>query len=384
MENGSDGYDSRYHEYVIAAPAISARIKRLAADAGFDLCGIAPVREFGELEKFPEWIESGYAGEMRYLESRTESGELKRSSLAHAAPWARSVVVCAINYNVDQPRSIDGTDQSAGVTGGTPMFRTGWISRYAWSKEDYHDSVLRRLRQVEAELKKEVDCRTWCYVDTGPLIERIYAKYSGVGWQGKNTCLINEEMGSWLFLGVILTSLELAPDIPAPDRCGTCTACLEACPTDAFLAPYQLDATRCISYLTIEKRGDIPEDLRAGIGRHVFGCDICQDVCPWNREAPATSLPEFQPREGLVNPALDELAAMSVEGFRERFRGSPIKRTKYAGFRRNVAVAMGNSGNREFIPILERLADDEDETVAKHARWALERLTTEVTEDHRG
>ena len=346
-----------------AVTAISEFIKRAAAEAGFDAAGIAPVREFPELTRFPEWIEKGYAGEMKYLESRTDTGELKRSSLAHSAPWARSVVVCAINYNTDNQSSVANHQSSA-----------GWISRYAWSKEDYHDSVLRRLRQVEAALKQEAECRTWCYVDTGPMIERVYAHYSGIGWQAKNTCIINQNLGSWLFLGVILTSLELNPDLPASDRCGSCTACLDACPTNAFPAPYQLDATRCISYLTIEKRGEIPEELREGMGRHVFGCDICQDVCPWNRGAPATSLPEFQPREGFVNPALEWLAEMNVEQFRERFRGSPIKRTKFAGLRRNVAIAMGNSGERRFIPVLERLASEEDETVATHAKWALERL----------
>jgi epoxyqueuosine reductase len=350
---------------VLAVSAISDLIKRLAADAGFDLCGIAPVRELAELDYFPRWIEKGYAGEMRYLEARADSGELKRSSLSHAAPWARSVIVCAINYNTEQPYSTARSPE--------PGAR-GWISRYAWSKEDYHDSVLRRLRQLESALKQQGDYRTWCYVDTGPVIERIYAKYSGIGWQAKNTCIINEQVGSWLFLGVILTSLELTPDLPAPDRCGTCTACLDACPTNAFIGPYQLDATRCISYLTIEKRGDIPEDLRVGMGRHVFGCDICQDVCPWNHEAPATLLPEFQPREGLVNPALDWLAEMSADEFRERFRGSPIKRTKLSGLHRNAAIAMGNSGEKRFLPILEELADNEGKTVASHACWAFEKL----------
>jgi epoxyqueuosine reductase len=173
---------------------------------------------------------------------------------------------------------------------------------------------------------------------------------------------------------VILTSLELEPDLPAPDRCGTCTRCIEACPTDAILAPYQLDSNKCISYLTIEKRGLIPEDLRAGMGRHVFGCDICQDVCPWNRKAPATTLPEFAPRPGLVNPALAWLAEMSAEEFREAFRGSPIRRTKRSGLRRNAAIAMGNSGNRDFVPLLEKLTNDEDELVAESVRWAKSRL----------
>ncbi len=197
---------------------------------------------------------------------------------------------------------------------------------------------------VPAESQPTLTTRS--YVDTGPIVERVYAKYAGVGWIGKNTCIINQKKGSWLFLGVILASLELAPDMPAPDRCGTCTRCIDACPTDALLGPYQLDSNRCIAYLTIEKRGSIPEDLRAGIGRHVFGCDICQDVCPWNRKAPASSALEFQPRPGLVNPALAWLAEMSAEQFREAFRGSPIRRTKRSGLRRNVAIAMGNSGKQ--------------------------------------
>jgi epoxyqueuosine reductase len=197
-----------------------------------------------------------------------------------------------------------------------------------------------------------------------------------VGWIGKNTCIINQKNGSWLFLGVILTSLELAPDVPAPDRCGTCTRCIEACPTSAILAPYQLDSNKCISYLTIEKRGSIPEDLRVGMGRHVFGCDICQDVCPWNRKAPASTAPEFEPRPGLVNPALAWLAEMSAEEFRAVFRGSPIRRTKRSGLRRNVAIAMGNSGSREFLPLLDQLAADEDESVAESAQGAKTHLLT--------
>jgi len=257
----------------------------------------------------------------------------------------------------------------------------GWIARYAWSREDYHDAVLRRLKQVEATLRQAVPAElqqsliTRSYVDTGPVVERVYAKYSGVGWIGKNTCLINQKKGSWLFLGVILTSLELAPDMPAPDRCGTCTRCIEACPTDALLGPHQLDSNRCISYLTIEKRGSIPEDLRAGMGSHVFGCDICQDVCPWNRKAPISTMPEFEARPELVNPALAWIAEMSGEEFRAIFRGSPIRRTKRSGLRRNAAIAMGNSGNRQFLPLLDQLAADEDESVSQSARWAKTQLT---------
>jgi epoxyqueuosine reductase len=344
------------------------RIKQCARDAGFDLCGIAPVRDFGELDVFPAWIADGKHGEMKYMESRNDAGELKRESLARVAPWARSVIVCAINYNTAHPYSTQSADASQ-----------GWISRYAWAAEDYHEAVLRRLRQIEDKLRGLVDATdTWqsrSYVDTGPLIERVYAKYAGVGWIGKNTCIINQQLGSWLFLGVILTSLEFAAnalplDLPAPDRCGTCTRCITACPTQAITAPGVLDARLCISYLTIEKRGEIPEELRAGMGRHVFGCDICQDVCPWNRKAPATSAAEFQPREGLVNPALDWLAEMQPEEFQKVFRGSPVRRAKLSGLRRNAVIAMGNSGNEKFGPTLKKLSDDSDPVVAEHARWA--------------
>ena len=349
---------------------IAALVKQAAQEAGFELAGIAPVRDFSELDQFPKWIAAGRAGEMKYMEARDEAGRLKRASLRTVAPWARSVVVCAINYNTAHPYSTQVQDGER-----------GWISRYAWSREDYHEAVMRRLRIVESRLRQGAGetraLQTCCYVDTGPLVERVYAKYAGIGWIGKNTCILNQKLGSWLFLGVILTSLELEPDFPAPDRCGTCTRCIDACPTDALIAPYQLDSNKCISYLTIEKRGAIPQEMRAGMGRHMFGCDICQDVCPWNRKAPATTLPEFQPREGLVNPALEWLAEMSAEEFREKFRGSPVRRAKRSGLRRNAAIAMGNSGDRRFVPVLTKLAEDEDAVVAEHARWARDRLESE-------
>jgi epoxyqueuosine reductase len=391
------------------SPNLSTRIKQCARDAGFDLCGIAPVRDFAELHVFPAWIADGKHGDMKYMEARDEAGELKRASLARVAPWARSVIVCAINYNTAHPYSTQTVDPSR-----------GWISRYAWAREDYHDAVLRRLKQVEDELRGMVVASgepgvpgrphyCWTgetpvapptgnqvlgtgnshfrsYVDTGPLIERVYAKYAGVGWIGKNTCVINQQLGSWLFLGVILTSLdfartkdahtedELTADLPAPDRCGTCTRCITACPTQAIVAPGELDARLCISYLTIEKRGEIPDHLRSGMGRHVFGCDICQDVCPWNSKAPVTSAEEFEAREGLVNPALDRLAEMQQEEFRFVFRGSPVRRAKLSGLRRNAVIAMGNSGDKKFVPTLKKLCDDADPIVAEHARWAVTRL----------
>jgi epoxyqueuosine reductase len=327
-----------------------------------------------ELKHFPDWIAAGYAGEMKYLEARDDAGQLKRASLQSTAPWARSVIVCAINYNTAHPYSTQVDDSGR-----------GWISRYAWSKDDYHEAVLRRLRVVEKSLRGAVgdaasELQTRCYVDTGPLVERVYAKYAGVGWIGKNACILNQKLGSWLFLGVILTSLELEPDLPAPDRCGSCTRCIDACPTDALIAPYQLDSNKCIAYLTIEKRGAIPEAMREGIGRHVFGCDICQDVCPWNRKAPATGAEEFQAREGLVNPALEWLAEMSAQEFHEKFRGSPIRRAKRSGLRRNASIAMGNSGNEKFLPALNQLATDEDPVVAESARWAVERLEAPISE----
>ncbi|MGA2371264.1 MAG: tRNA epoxyqueuosine(34) reductase QueG [Candidatus Korobacteraceae bacterium] len=349
---------------------LKSELKRLALEAGFDLAGVAGVADTPEHRFFPAWIADGRGGGMKYLEARNEAGELKRASLANAAPWTRSVVVCALNYNSDQPYSTHA---------GAPT--QGWISRYAWSRRDYHDVVLQKLRVLETGLIvlcehcKIPPPRTWCYVDTGPVIERIFAKYAGIGWIGKNTCVLNERIGSWLFLGVMLTSLQLTPDLPPPDRCGSCTRCLDACPTNAFPLPYQLDATRCISYLTIELRGSIPEELRPGIGRQVFGCDICQDVCPWNREAPITNTPELEARPELVNPDLEWLAKLSVEEFREIFRGSPVKRARFNGLRRNVAIAMANSGDERFLATLEQLSNDEDAVVVEHARWGLERLS---------
>jgi epoxyqueuosine reductase len=342
-------------------------VKQAAREAGFELAGVAPVHDFDELDRFREWIAAGRAGEMKYLEARDQSGSLKRASLRSTLPWVRSVIVCAINYNTAQPYSTELNDP-----------QRGWIARYAWGQQDYHEAVLNRLRAVESSLRAAVgssELLTRCYVDTGPLVERIYAKYAGVGWIGKNTCILNQKMGSWLFLGVILTSLELEPDLPAPDRCGSCTRCIDACPTDALVAPYQLDSNRCISYLTIEKRGAIPEDMRTGMGHEVFGCDICQDVCPWNRKASATEAAEFQPREGLVNPALEWLAGMNDEEFRRKFRGSALRRAKRSGLRRNAVIAMGNSGDESFGPLLERLKTDEDPVVAESAEWAAKRLS---------
>lgn len=355
-------------------------IEASANEAGFDRLGVAPAShpEMREPERFADWADAGYAGEMEYLKRRSESGEYKRSSLEQAIPWAKSVIVVAANYNSAAPKSIEPSKPTM-----------GWISRYALAPRDYHDSMLAALKRVESQLIEHLADRgfevsTRAYVDTGPVLERVYAKYAGIGWVGKNTCIINQELGSWFFLGVIVTSIEYSEFVPekklevAPDRCGSCTRCIDACPTQAFVAPHQLDASNCIAYFTIEKRGTVPEVAREKIGRHVFGCDICQDVCPWNRKAPVGVNPDFAPDASLINPDLAELAGISPQEFRDRFRGSPIARAKHSGFLRNVTIAMGNSGCTEYLPQLEELSRSEDVAVAEHAKWAMERIKTSV------
>ena len=360
-------------------------IEQAAKAAGFDRMGVAPAShsEMRELDRFADWVEAGYAGEMEYLKRRSESGKYKRSALQEVLPWAKSVIVAAMNYNPAAPKSVEPAARNE-----------GWISRYALSPRDYHDTVLGALRKLEAALVQHrqaagEEITTRAYVDTGPVVERVYAKYAGIGWIGRNTCIINQELGSWIFLGVIVTSIDYSEFVPdqalniAPDRCGSCTRCIDACPTDALLAPHQLDASRCIAYFTIEKRGVIPEPEREKIGRHVFGCDICQDVCPWNRKAPVAKNAGFEADASLVNPDLSELAQLSPEQFRQRFRGSPISRAKYSGFLRNVAVVMGNSGLPQYLPELEQMAGSEDPVVAEHALWALARLRALSSDDQR-
>jgi epoxyqueuosine reductase len=337
---------------------LGARAKQLALDAGFDLAGIARPDAPAELRFFAEWVGRGHAGEMRYLTEQVE----KRSDLRTAFPWARSVVCVGLQYDTAAPYSTEA-----------PADR-GWISRYAWG-DDYHDVMGAMLERLVSALRTEAgpfECRA--YVDTGPVVERAYAAAAGLGAWGKNTCLLHPEHGSWFFLGELVTDLELLPDTPRTDMCGSCTACLDACPTGAFPEPFVLDATRCISYLTIELRGAIPEEQRAGVGRHVFGCDICQDVCPWNRRRRRQGGAAFAPRPAAMAPDLGDLAALDPEAFAARFRRSPVKRAKRRGFLRNVALALGNSGDRSKRPMLERLAQDEDPLVREHAEWALRRL----------
>jgi epoxyqueuosine reductase len=341
----------------------AARARTLALEAGFDLAGVASANAPRELGFFQEWIARGYAGEMAYLTSQRD----RRADLQTAFPWARSLVCVGLQYDTPGPYS----------TAAAPD--RGWIARYAWG-DDYHDVVKARLEDLRARLAAELGpMQSRVYVDTGPVVERAYAAAAGLGAWGKNTCLLHPEHGSWFFLGEVITDLEMEADAPRADMCGSCTACLEACPTGALIAPYVLDATRCISYLTIEVKGAIPESRRAGVGRHVFGCDICQDVCPWNGKRRHAAEAAFAPREGLAAPDLDTLASLDDDAFREMFRRSPVKRAKRRGLLRNVCVALGNSGDPSRRPVLERLAADDDPLVREHARWGLDRLSARLS-----
>jgi epoxyqueuosine reductase len=352
-----------------------------------------------ELQHLPEWLNRGHAGEMNYLH------DPRRADPALAMDGARSLIVVALNYNSAQPYS---TAVEAAATDSDAAPR-GWISRYAWG-DDYHETMWQKLNALVGSMREQwpEPFEARAYADTGPIIERVAAKYAGLGWLAKNTCLINEQIGSWLFLGVIITTLDLGPSLapaesPPPDRCGTCTLCLDACPTHAFTEPRVLDARRCISYLTIELRAAIPEELRPAMGNAVIGCDICQDVCPWNRKAPVTTLAAFQPRDltivqsgkenietgenesqpaaTLFAPELEWLASLTQQEFSSVFRGSAVKRAKWRGLVRNACVALGNSKilrNSGTYPrvlaLLANLAGGSDQLISEHAQWAISRL----------
>jgi epoxyqueuosine reductase len=347
----------------VSGAALAARAKALATQVGFDLSGVARVDAPPDLAFFAEWVARGHAGEMAYLSSQVA----KRSNLRTAFPWARSVLCVGLQYDTPRPYSTDA-----------PPDR-GWVSRYAWG-DDYHDVMKAMLDRLAGKLREEAGpFEARAYVDTGPIAEKAWAAAAGIGAWGKNGCLLHPEHGSWFFLGELVTDLDLPADAPRPDLCGTCTACLEACPTGALVEPYVLDATRCISYLTIEVKAGIPAGRREGVGRHVFGCDICQDVCPWNRKRRHRGAAAFEPRPGAEAPDLAGLAALDEEAFRARFQGSPVKRAKRRGLLRNVAVALGNAGVAGQRPLLERLAGDDDPVVREHAAWALLRLDARIS-----
>jgi len=307
----------------------SADVKARAIELGFDACGIAPAIALPELRFFPDWIARGYAGSMDYL---TRSAD-RRSDVRRVLPSARTVIVTATVYNTDRPYSTQSADPSRAD-----------IARYAWG-DDYHDVIGGRLEALVAWMRdassEPLEARA--YVDTGPVQERVYAQHGGLGWIGKNSCLISPDLGSWVFLGEVLCSLPLDVDPPGTDQCGTCTLCLEACPTGALVAPGVLDSTRCISYLTIEHRGGMSEEQGAGIGPHVYGCDVCQEVCPWNAVAPVSADPAWQPRPVWDRPSLADLTRLSDEQMRAALKGSAMARAKASGLRRNVAIALENS-----------------------------------------
>jgi len=358
----------------------TAWVVERASALGFSLCGVAPLECFPEHAEIEAWLERGYGGAMGYL------ADPRRRDPAQVLAGARSVIVCAMNYNTVHPYS---REAAAEERGDGPR---GWISRYAWGR-DYHEVLWERLNALTEALKERFPDphESRAYADTGPVAERLFAKYAGLGWLGKNTLLLNKEMGSWFFLGVIFTTLELSPSLarhqmPPADLCGTCRQCLDACPTGAFVAPHVMDARRCISYLTIELRGSIPGEFREAIGNNVYGCDICQEVCPYNRRAPVTTVPDFEPREfpsgeSMLEPRLEWLAEMTEEGFRDKFRGSAMKRAKWRGLVRNACIALGNAklklGSGEHarvVELLRKLAESPENAIAESARWALSRI----------
>lgn len=323
-----------------------------ARELGFAACRIARCDPPAHAEAFRDWLAAGRAGEMAWL----QRNEARRTDPQQVLPGARSVIVLAMNY-------------WQGTAGPEPQ---GKIARYAWG-DDYHDLIEAKLRALDAFLTAAGGAQK-CYVDTGPMLERDHAAAAGAGWHGKSTMLISPELGAWFFLAEILTTLELEPDAPLPDRCGSCTRCITACPTGAILAPHVLDARRCVSYLTIELKGSIPEELRPLIGDRIYGCDDCSAACPWNRFAQVSSEAAFAARPHVHGFTLRDYLALDDEQFRALFRKSPIKRVKRRGFLRNVCVALGNVGTREDLPALERAAADAEPLIAEHARWAIGRI----------
>ena len=380
----------------LSLPLVSHNVVReLAVNSGFTEAGVVALphaHEARDAGRFTTWIDENRAGTMQYLKRTNQDGELVRARVGTPFPWARSAVVCLSSYHNAQPRSTDPAPADA-----------AWIARYAWSSRidpqrgrvpsDYHKVLLKRLKTLEAKLHEQYgEFESRAYVDTGPVVERSLAVAAGLGWSAKNACLIHPKFGSYVFLSVLITSLEVEPaqaPLAVPDRCGSCTRCIQACPTDALFTPYRMDATRCISYLTIEHKGPIESDLMNGMGRQVFGCDICQDVCPWNRKAPISADPELEAREELVNPALEWLGSLDEQQFEQTFNGSPVRRAQHAGLQRNVAIVMGNakstrSMRQSFLDRLHTWSQARDEGLRAAAAWAIEKLDGEgKTSDNR-
>jgi len=335
---------------------LKAQLVSFAHEIGFDSCRIAACTTPAHATEFREWLSEGAHGEMNYM----QRGEEKRCDPQKVLPGASSIVVLALNY-------FQGNESRRWQTAAS-----GKIARYAWG-DDYHDVIEAKLDKIDQFLGG-FGGQQKCYVDTGPILERDYAAQAGIGWHGKNTMLIDEQLGTWFFLAEILTTIELPPDDSVRDRCGTCDRCINACPTGAITAPHRLDARRCISYLTIELKGSIPLELRPLIGDRIFGCDDCLDVCPWNRFAQISHETVFSARKSTTGMALREYLELTDAEFRQLFKNSPIKRIKRRGFLRNVCVALGNTGDVPDLPALERAAADPEPLIAEHAGWAIEQI----------
>lgn len=336
---------------------IKAELVRRARAAGFDDCRIARAESPAHAGEFRAWLEKGAAGEMEWIARGAE----KRCDPELVLPDARSVVVLAMNYWQGKSQKEEGRSEARGR-----------IAQYALG-DDYHEVMLSKLRELDRFLGSLGGSQK-IYVDTGPVLERDFAAEAGIGWHGKSTMLLNRTLGTWFFLGEILTTVELPADPPQAARCGTCTRCIEACPTGAITAPHELDARRCISYLTIELKGSIPLEFRPLIGDRIYGCDDCLDACPWNRFARVSRESAFAARPAVAQMALRDFLALDEEGFRILFRGSPIKRIKRRGFLRNVCVALGNVGTTEDLPALAVVGCEEEPLIAEHARWAIAQI----------
>ncbi|WP_411827458.1 tRNA epoxyqueuosine(34) reductase QueG [Luteolibacter sp. AS25] len=332
------------------------KIKAWANQLGFDDCRIASAKRASHADDFDEWLAEGKNGEMKWL----ERNPARRADPREVLEGCQSVICLAINYYAGESPFPEGHPED---------YR---IARYSWNN-DYHDLVEKRLAEFDAKLKTIGGMQRY-YVDTGPVLERDFATDAGLGWNGKSTVQIHRKIGTWFFLAELLTTLDLVPDQPFGDHCGKCTRCMDACPTQAITAPHKMDARKCISYLTIENKGPIPEEYRRAIGDRIYGCDECLTVCPWNRFAKESNEIAFQAREEIFNHRLRDFLGLDVEDFRRVFAKSPIKRIKRERFLRNVCVALGNTGGEGDLPALEKAAEDPDPLISEHAQWAISEI----------
>ena len=331
-----------------------ANVRFVARQLGFDDCRIAAATRAPHADHYIQWIEEGHAGDMGWLEKNVE----RRCDPREVLPGCKSIVSLALNYlpAKKQPRS---------------DYR---IARYSWN-DDYHDLIQEKLKDLDLAMQDMGGLQRY-YVDTGPILERDFASASGLGWNGKSTVQIHRKLGTWFFLAELLTTLDLLPDPKSSDHCGKCAACISACPTQAITAPRKLAATRCISYLTIEHKGSIPEEFRRSIGDRIYGCDDCLDACPWNRFARVSRETSFHAREEIFSHSLSDFLDMTLEDFRRVFAKSPIKRIKFEPFIRNACIALGNTGTEKDLPKLRELSTHESALIAEHAKWAIDEITS--------